>query len=213
MMYLRSKLAVTTHYRVVPIVPHYIRTSFLHSLYSLLTLAGMKGVVCFIVHDASRGTVRQIVPRWMTPSSSVSWSFTTPWSESFTWNDSFRNDPFLESHRSRSCDQARCFRTTIDHFAKNWTESAVCQSALWWSRIHLSAMNCAFTQWTRCLRNSKTKNVLETSNPVAAKASDHRLYIDITASEHVDKIQVFCFATYKIQTYISFSDQQTFQKM
>jgi hypothetical protein len=39
--------------------------------------------------------VRQIVPRWMIPSSSVSWSFTTPWSESFTWNDSFRNDPSL----------------------------------------------------------------------------------------------------------------------
>jgi hypothetical protein len=93
MMYLRSKLEVTTHKRVVPIVPHYIRTSFLHSLYSFLTLEGMKGVACFIVNDASRGTVRQIVLRWMIPSSSVSWSFTTPWSESFTWNDSFRNDP------------------------------------------------------------------------------------------------------------------------
>jgi hypothetical protein len=55
----------------------------------------MKGVACFIVHDASRGTVRQIVPRWMIPSSSVSWSFTTPWSESFTWNDSFWNDSSL----------------------------------------------------------------------------------------------------------------------
>lgn len=51
-----------------------IYTNIVTSLYSFVTLAGMEGVACYIVHCANRGTALWSVPRWTTPSPSVSWS-------------------------------------------------------------------------------------------------------------------------------------------